>query len=100
MDEVVKLDRSLQQYPSRHEYDSLVADCADPVEEGLEDLGYPMGMRLTPKDVMDAIVFAKLSPGNEYRLYKADPGAQKKASSAIERAWDKLPSPWSWFFAQ
>lgn len=98
MNEIVEFDQSLQRYPLQHEYGTFLANCADPVEEGLENLGYPMGVRLTPKDVMDGIVFAKLSPANDYRLYKADPSAQKKAGGAVERAWDKLPSPWSWFF--
>jgi hypothetical protein len=96
--ETRQLERSLQSYQGSHEYGIFDANCADPLEEGLEQLGYPMGVRLTPKDVEDGIVSLRLSSPNDYRLYKSRPSGEADKRTTFERAWDAVSSPWLWFF--
>lgn len=95
-DEIAAFERSLQTYPLRHEYDTFLANCADPTEEAFEELGYPMGIRLSPRDVMEGLVGAGLSRPNDYRLRHRQPDADSR--DADQSAAGKFSAPWSWLF--
>jgi len=98
MTEAQGFEASLRDYPLRHEYDTFLANCADPVEGGLEELGYPMGVRLSPRDVMEGLVGAGLSQPNDYRIYQARPDQDAGFMARGRRARETVPAPWSWLF--
>ncbi|MDY0870860.1 hypothetical protein [Dongia rigui] len=67
------LKNHIASYGDAHNYNWAISNCADPIESGLEELGFPLGLALTPKDLRDALVYNKIVDGNVYTLYKADP---------------------------
>jgi len=70
--EVAKLESYLQSYGNSRTYNALTSNCADPIESGLEELGYPIGMALTPMDLKDSLIWNKIIDGNTYTLYQAE----------------------------
>lgn len=85
--EEAALENFLNNYEKNHDYSEFGPNCTDPLEEGLEALGYPLGNNLIPQSLQDSLVFNKLANGNKYKYYPADPSKKRPA-------W--LPSaPWS-----
>lgn len=53
--EIVKFKRHLLSYVGQYDYNLFWKNCTDPVETGLEGLGYSLGCNLTPTQLKDAI---------------------------------------------
>jgi hypothetical protein len=85
--EVGQLEASLQDYGRHHKYDILDANCTDPLEDGLQQLGDPIARSPLPLGLRDGLVFNGLVEGNDYRYYPADP--------AKKRPWWYPNAPWS-----
>jgi hypothetical protein len=97
-EEKLPFEESLRDYGNHHEYSFLGANCADPAEEALERLGYPMGYRLSPKDLQDGIVALRLSEPNRYTYRSRQPHVAEGQRSLVRRFWDAIPAPWSPLF--
>lgn len=85
--EVGALETSLQDYGRHHKYDILGSNCTDPLEDGLQRLGYPIARSLVPLGLKDGLVSSGLIEGNGYQYYPADP--------AKKRPWWYPNAPWS-----
>jgi hypothetical protein len=97
-EEKQQFEKNLRDYGTDHEYGVFDANCADPAEEALERLGYPMGVRLTPKDIQDAVVATRLSEPDGYTYRKAQGSNAAGKGSLGRRVWDAIPAPWSPLF--
>jgi hypothetical protein len=84
-EEEAALEEFLKNYAE--DYNWLGPNCTDPLEEGLEALGYPLGKNLLPQSLQDSLVFNDLANGNNYNYYQADP--------ALKRPWWRPSAPWS-----
>jgi RHS repeat-associated protein len=90
-DEERILEAFLKEYPSDHSYDEFFANCGDPIEAGLENLGYPMGLNLLPVDIPANLFATGLADPSDEVVYPADPNRR--------RPWWYPNAPWAVFGA-
>lgn len=88
--EAAIFEEYLQTFADSHKYGVVDANCADPAEEALELLGYPMGIRPFPADLRQGIDQLKLAAPEDRTVYPADPN--KRRSDVLARA------PWTGLF--
>ncbi|WP_352498955.1 RHS repeat-associated core domain-containing protein, partial [Mesorhizobium sp. M0030] len=83
-----QLEGSLRSYGKDHSYDKFSSNCTDPLQHGLEELGYPFGaFTPTPSQIRDNLVFDGLANGNNYNYYPANP--------ADKAPWWVPSAPWT-----
>ena len=70
-------------FAKEHLYTELTDNCGDPIESGIEDLGYDLGINLFPVSLGEAIDEAGLV--DKYNLYPRSPNLQKP------KWWESAP---------
>jgi hypothetical protein len=88
--EVGQLEGSLQDYGRHHKYDIIGANCTDPLEDGLQRLGYPIARSLLPLGLRDNLVYNGLIDGDGYQFRPADPDKKRWYPNA---PWSLMGGP-------
>lgn len=88
--EAKKLKQHILNFGQKEHYNFVTANCTDPIEEGLEALGYQVGLTILPAQLKAAIMQSHLASIDRSNDYPADP-AQK--SSAATMPWSLLSMP-------
>jgi hypothetical protein len=83
-EEAAVFEEYLRTFAGGHKYGVMDANCADPAEEALELLGYPMGIRPFPSDLRQGLDQLELVQSQGYTKYPVAPA--KRKSGILDRA--------------
>ena len=78
-----RLETFISDFAAKHRYAELTDNCADPIESGIEDLGYDLGVNLFPVSLGEAIDNAGLV--DRYNFYPRSPNSQRS------KWWESAP---------
>lgn len=82
-DKEQRLEKFISDFSNNHRYTELTDNCGDPIESGIEDLGYDLGMNLFPVSLGEAIDKAGLV--DKYNFYPRSPSLQ------TPKRWESAP---------
>lgn len=89
-EEVKKLKQYILNFAHEEHYNPVTANCTDPIEQGLEALGYHVGLTVLPVQLKAAIMESQLASTDRSNDYPADP-AQKSPPATMP--WSLLSMP-------
>ena len=89
-DEVKRLENYILQYDTTAKYNPVTANCTDPIEQGLESLGYNVGLTVLPAQLQKALIASELASREKAHFYPANPA---RKSPAATMPWSILSMP-------
>lgn len=88
--EADKLESYFIRYANVAHYNPALANCTDPIEQGLESLGYDVGLTVVPAQLQQALFASELASSDRSTFYPAVPN---KKSPIATRPWSVLSQP-------
>lgn len=88
--EATGLESYILRYANTASYNPVAANCTDPIEQGLESLGYNVGLTTLPAQLQKALIASQLASKDRSNSYPADP-AKKSPPATVP--WSVISGP-------
>jgi hypothetical protein len=89
-DETKRLESYILKYANAAKYNPATANCTDMVEQGLEALGYDIGLTVLPTQLQKALIANQLASKDRSISYPAHPS---KKSPPATKLWSVMSRP-------
>ncbi|WP_368413228.1 hypothetical protein [Dongia sp.] len=89
-DETDRLESYVLKYANTAKYNPITANCTDMVEQGLESLGYSVGLTALPAQLQKALIANQLASEDRSIYYPTDPS---RKSPPATMPWSVMSGP-------